>query len=190
MNLGLSYTSFVSEITARGIYKAKAICLACGANHCVISIILGKKELWHIDPLYCIVPHLARVKISLFLTMQLEKSSVLQTGRSGPVRSKPSQSTGLLSPRFPSGHGLVRSGSGSPGSDRSVPVRIWTHSNTIINSLEGSRWQSFREVALSFPRSLSGGVEEKRGRDEEEEEELQWAAIEGLPTYDRLRKTT
>jgi hypothetical protein len=63
---------------------------------------------------------------------------------------------------------------------------IRAHSNDTINissSSRSRRW-SFREAASSFRRSVGGGDEEQRN---EEEEELKWAAIERLPTYDRLK---
>ncbi|KAF3338904.1 pleiotropic drug resistance protein 3-like protein [Carex littledalei] len=56
-----------------------------------------------------------------------------------------------------------------------------------IHQMERSIRQSFSEAALSFRRSLSGGDKEESGRNEEEELQQQWAAIERLPTYDRLR---
>lgn len=59
-------------------------------------------------------------------------------------------------------------------------------SNNGSNSIGRSRRWSFREAASSFRRSLSGD-EEERYRERNEEEELKWAAIERLPTYDRLR---
>lgn len=37
--------------------------------------------------------------------------------------------------------------------------------------------------------SNPGDVFARNGREEEEEEDLKWAAIERLPTYDRVRKT-
>ncbi|KAF3339145.1 pleiotropic drug resistance protein 3-like protein [Carex littledalei] len=64
---------------------------------------------------------------------------------------------------------------------------IRNDSNASINSMERSIRQSFSEAALSFRRSLSGGDKEESGRNEEEELQQQWAAIERLPTYDRLR---
>lgn len=42
---------------------------------------------------------------------------------------------------------------------------------------------SFREVWQAPPEAFG-----RSGRQDEEEEELRWAAIERLPTYDRLRK--
>jgi hypothetical protein len=42
---------------------------------------------------------------------------------------------------------------------------------------------SFREVWTAPPDVFS-----RSGRQEEDEEELRWAALERLPTYDRLRK--
>lgn len=72
---------------------------------------------------------------------------------------------------------------------------IRAHSNNNINnnisssnSVGRSRRWSFREAALSFRSSLSRGDGEERDRERnDEEEELKWAAIERLPTYDRLR---
>ena len=56
----------------------------------------------------------------------------------------------------------------------------------LARSTSGRRiWASgsFREVWTAPP-----DVFNRSGRQEEDEEELRWAAIERLPTYDRLRK--
>lgn len=66
--------------------------------------------------------------------------------------------------------------------------------------MRGSRRQPSRSASRSIGRSLSRGnwnVEEvfsgsaarRSARAEEDEEALRWAALEKLPTYDRLRKT-
>jgi len=45
---------------------------------------------------------------------ELPPTSVMQTVRSGPVRSKPGRSKGFPGPRVTPGHGLARSGYPGP----------------------------------------------------------------------------
>lgn len=62
------------------------------------------------------------------------------------------------------------------------------------HKLRGTRRQTSRSIGRSLSRSMeevfSGSPASRRSvRGEEDEEALRWAALEKLPTYDRLRKT-
>lgn len=55
-------------------------------------------------------------------------------------------------------------------------------------SMQGSFRGSIRWTASSSRWTLSGDVFGRSSRDEDDEEALKWAALEKLPTYDRMRK--
>lgn len=65
-----------------------------------------------------------------------------------------------------------------------------------LASIGGSMRESFRASGReSIRRSMSawrtasiGGMFGRSGREEDDEEALKWAALEKLPTYDRMRK--
>ena len=60
-------------------------------------------------------------------------------------------------------------------------------SNYRLGSIGGSMRGSIRRSVSSW-RTSSADVFGRSGRDEDDEEALKWAALEKLPTYDRMRK--